>query len=343
MQTLEEAGIESANIVILIATGLHPPGTDETIVELVGGEIAARYEILWHDAHERDENTYLGETPLGVPIRIDRRYVDADVKILTGLIEPHFMAGYSGGRKSICPGIASRETICAWHAPRFIEHEKARFGVLEGNPVHDDALRIARKAGCDFLVNAVIDDRRRITGIFAGELEAAHAVGVRFAREFLIDTVNEPVDMVVTGAAGYPLDYSWYQSIKGVVAAAEIVREGGTIILAAACEGGIGNTEFSEIVRRFPTAEAFMEGIHGDFFMVNQWQVEELAMVLRKAKVRVVTGGVPASELGRYYVNPAPSVESAVDEALREYGRDATIAVMPEGPYVLASLRPSTP
>lgn len=339
LQCLENAGIEDANILILIATGLHDPGTPETVEEILGKEIADAYNVAWHDARDPESHVDLGTTRLDVPVFIDSRYLNAEVKILTGLIEPHFMAGYSGGRKSICPGIAGQETICAWHSPRFIEHPKARFGLMDGNPIHEEALRIARKAGCDFLVNAVIDDRRRIGGIFVGDLEGAHLAGVHFAKKYLIDTVDEPIDIVITSSAGYPLDNTWYQSIKGVVAAADIVREGGTIILAAACDGGIGNTEFDEIVAEYPTAEAFMEGIRGDYFKINQWQVEELAMVLRKAKVRVVTKGVPPAELGKYYVVPAPTVESALADALLEYGTGATIAVLPEGPYVLARLQ----
>ncbi len=336
LETLENAGIEGANVLILIATGLHEPGGRDDVVEILGEEIADAYNVEWHDAEYPEASVYLGMSPRDVPIRVNRRYIEADVKILTGLIEPHLMAGYSGGRKSICPGIAGRETICAWHAPRFIEHEKARYGILDGNPIHEEALRIARKAGCDFIVNTVIDASRRIGGIFAGDLEGAHHAGIRFARKYVFDTVPTPVDIVVTSAAGYPLDHSWYQAIKGVAAAADIVKPGGTIILAAACEGGLGHPVLGEIVERFPTAEAFMEAIHGDYFRINQWQLEELAMVLRKARVRVVCKGIDAREIGKYYVVPAPTVESAVADELQRLRADATIAVIPEGPYVLA-------
>ena len=338
LETLEAAGIARDTICILVGTGLHPVITPEEILEIVGPEIANRYSIVSHDARDEATNRRIGESPRGIPVVIDSRYLDAELKILTGLIEPHFMAGYSGGRKSICPGIAGRETICTWHSPRFIEHENARFGKLDGNPIHEEAVFIARAAGCDFIVNAVIDAERRILDIFAGDLEAAHRDGVTFARQLVTATISEPVDIVVTSAAGYPLDNSWYQSIKGVVAALDILKPGGTIVLASACGGGIGNAEFEQIAAKFKTIDAFMEAIHGDFFIINQWQVEELAMALTKCKVRVVTGGLPPEVLSQYYVQPAASVEAAVAEAMAEYGPNATIAVLPEGPYVLAEV-----
>lgn len=338
LHILETQGIAREKILILVATGLHRAATSEELLEMLGPEILARYRIESHDARDAAANVFLGTSPGGVPIWINKQYLESELKILTGLIEPHPMAGYSGGRKSICPGIAGEKTICTWHNPAFIGHEKTRFGILEGNPIHEEAVWVARAADCDFVVNAVIDARRDVFALFAGDMEEVHREGVAAVRRLVVDSVPEPVDIVVTSSAGYPLDNSWYQSIKGVLAPVAILKPGGTIILASACTQGIGNPELPELAHRFPTMEAFLEAIHNDYFIINQWQVQQLGQALAKGHVRVVTDGLPSEEIARYYVKPAPNVETAVAEALAEYGNDATIAVMSEGPYVLAEL-----
>ena len=339
LETLEKAGVPRSGILILVGTGLHRASTKEEKLEMLGEDIVRNYRIEDHNARRRSEHEFLGETSHGVPIWIDRRYLDAEVKILTGLIEPHFMAGWSGGRKLICPAIAAAETIGAWHKPRFLEHENAKFGMLDGNPVHAEQLEIARKVGCDFIVNVVIDQERKILKVVAGDMEAAHLEGVAFARTLVVDTVPESVDIVITSGAGYPLDKTWYQSIKGVVAAIDILKPGGTIILAAACDEGLGSKEFEQIAEKFETIDAFMKAILADeFFVVNQWQLEELAKALRKGKVKVVSDGLPPEEFQRYYVSHVSTVEQAVAASLAEYGKKATIAVLPDGPYVLAEL-----
>jgi nickel-dependent lactate racemase len=339
LATLEAAGIPRAKVRILVATGLHRPSTPDEIVEMVGAEIAARYCIEDHHGQEINEHTYLGVSPRGVPIWIDSRYVRADLKITIGLIEPHLMAGFSGGRKLICPGIASLETVKVWHGPEFIEHPRADCGILDGNPVHEENTWIARHAGCDFIVNVVIDSDRRPLKFVAGDMEAAFLEGVEFVRQVVIDRVSEPVDIVVTSSAGYPLDTTFYQSVKGLTGALPIVKQGGTIILAAGMTEGIGSADFQALFREHPSLEAFVERILGkDYFRLDQWQLEELAKVRRKAKVKIVTDGLPAETIDGLFVESAPSVEQAVAESLAEYGPDATIAVIPKGPYVLAQV-----
>jgi nickel-dependent lactate racemase len=339
LQTLEDAGISDSEIVILVATGLHRVSTPEEKLEMLGKTIVKRYRVEDHDARNQSEHDYLGDSTHGIPIWIDRRYLEAEVKILTGLIEPHFMAGFSGGRKSICPGIAAAETIGRWHSPKFLEHENARFGCIENNPVHTEQLEIAQKSGCDFIVNVVIDHHRRILAVVAGEMDNAHCEGVDIARKYVTDTVKEPVDVVITSAAGYPLDKTWYQSIKGIVGAMEIVKQGGMIILVAACDEGLGSKAFEQIVTRFPTIETFMEAILADrFYIADQWQIEELAKVLRKSNVKIVSNGLLPEEFQKYYVDHSATLEQAVAEAFAKYGTNMTIAVMPDGPYVLATL-----
>jgi len=339
LQTLEAAGIPRENIVILIGTGLHRPSTNAERIEMCGKEIVGKYRIEDHVAERKEEHVFLGDSPRNVPVWVDSRYMDAELKITTGLIESHFMAGFSGGRKAICPGICGRETIAAWHTPRFLEHENAKAGQLEDNPVHEESTWVAKKAGCDFIVNVVLNSEREIVGIVAGNLETAFERGVEIAQSLIVDTIPEPVEIVVTSGGGYPLDQTWYQTIKGIVTALDILKKDGTIIIASSCGEGLGCGEFEQIVAKFPTVESFMNAILNDgFFLVNQWQMEELGKVLRKGCVVVVTDSIPPEMLQKFYVETAPSVEAAVADALKRYGDDARIVVLPDGPYVLAQI-----
>ncbi|HEX4148161.1 MAG TPA: nickel-dependent lactate racemase, partial [Pirellulales bacterium] len=339
LATLEAAGIPRERITILVATGLHRPNEGAELIEMLGPEIAAGYRVENHRGKQLDEHVHLGTSPRGVPIWIDRRYVEADLKLATGLIEPHLMAGFSGGRKLICPGIAALETVKVWHGPQFLEHPNADCGILAGNPVHEENTWIARHVGCDFIVNVVIDTERRPLKFVAGDMVAAFEEGVQFVRSVVTDRVSEPVDVVVTSAAGYPLDTTFYQAVKGMTGALPIVKQGGTIVVAASLSEGIGSPEFEGLFSAHETLEAFRQRILGrDYFVMDQWQLEELAKVRRKAKVRVVSDGLPAATLDRLFVASAASVEAAVADALAEYGPQTTIAVIPKGPYVLSQL-----
>jgi nickel-dependent lactate racemase len=339
LRTLEHQGIARREILILIATGLHRPNEGAELEEMLGRDIAANYRIENHHGKVLEEHDYLGETPNGVPVWLDQRYLRADLKITTGLIEPHLMAGYSGGRKVICPGIAALETVKIWHGPRFLEHPKADCGFLDGNPVHEENTRIAKMAGCDFIVNVCLDGERRVTWVGAGDMEKAWLEGVHFVEKVVRVPVAEPLDVVVTSSAGYPLDTTWYQAVKGLTGALPVVKRGGTIILAASLTEGLGSPEFQRVMAENPDLKAFKQRILGkDYFVMDQWQLEELAKVVERCKVKVVTQGIPAQTLRRCYVEPAESVESAVADCLEEYGSKARIGVIPKGPYVLPYL-----
>jgi nickel-dependent lactate racemase len=339
LATLEQSGIPREKILILIATGLHRPNEGDELVEIVGAEIAANYRIENHHGKELSEHAYLGESPRGVPIWIDSRYVQSDLKITIGLIEPHLMAGFSGGRKLVCPGLAALETVKVWHGPDFLEHPQADCGILDGNPVHEENTWIARHTGCDFIVNVVIDAQRRILKVVAGDMEQAFLEGVEFVKGVVRDTVPEPVDIVITSCAGYPLDTTFYQAVKGMTGALPIVKQGGTIILAASLTEGIGSPEFQQLFRENSSLEVFVERILGkDYFVMDQWQLEELAKVRRKAKVKIVSDGLPAETVNGLFVESAPSVEQALADSLVEYGPQAKVAVIPKGPYVLAQV-----
>jgi nickel-dependent lactate racemase len=343
LRVLEQQGIARRDILILIATGLHRPNEGAELDEMLGPEVARNYPVENHHGKVLEEHEYLGVTPDGVPVYLDRRYVRADLKITTGLIEPHLMAGYSGGRKVICPGIAALETVKVWHGPRFLEHPRADCGRLEGNPVHEENTRIAKMAGCDFIVNVCLDGQRRVTWVGAGDMEQAWLEGVRFVEGVVKVSVPEPLDIVVTSCAGYPLDTTWYQAVKGLTGALPIVKHGGTIILAASLTEGLGSPEFQRVMAENPDLALFKKRILGkDYFVMDQWQLEELAKVVERCRVKVVTQGIPAETLRRCYVEPAESVEQAVADCLAQYGPEAKIGVIPKGPYVLPYVAAAT-
>ncbi len=339
LRTLEAAGIPRNKIVILNATGLHRPNEGDELVEMVGADVVAKYRIENHYGQRLDEHTYLGTTPAGVPAWIDTRYVTADLKITTGLIEPHLMAGYSGGRKVVCPGLAALETVRIWHGPRFLEHPKADCGSLDGNPVHEENTRIAQMAGCDFNVNVCLDGQRRVTWLGAGDMIAAWEQGVRFVEGVVKAPVSAPVDVVVTSCAGYPLDTTWSQAVTGLTGALPIVKRGGTIVMAASLSEGLGSPEFQRLTRESRFMKRFEPGGREepgpDHCEMDEWQLVMLAKVLKHCKVKVVTDGLPADVLRACHVEPATTVEAAVAASLAEYGPAARVAVIPKGPYVL--------
>jgi nickel-dependent lactate racemase len=339
LKVLHEAGVPRERTLLLIATGLHRPSTPVEKEEMLGAEIVAGYRVEDHYGTRLREHTLVGTTTRGIPGWIDSRYVRADLKIATGLIEPHLMAGYSGGRKLICPGVAALETVRRWHGPELLEHPNADCGILEGNPVHEENTQIARMAGCDFIVNVTLDSHRQVTSVVAGDMELAFLEGVRFMDGICRAAVRRPVEIVVTSSAGYPLDTTFYQAVKGLTGCLPIVKQGGTIILAASLTEGLGSPEFQSALRDHPSLEVFLERILGtDYFVMDQWQVEELAKVRRKARVKLVSDGLPADVLSACFVEPASSVETALAESLADYGPDAQVAVIPKGPYVLPTV-----
>ena len=335
LRTLEAAGVPRDGITVLVATGLHRPNEGDELVELVGEEVARGYRCVNHHGKVREEHDYLGTTPAGVPMWIDHRYTRAAVKVTTGLIEPHLMAGYSGGRKVICPGIAGLETVKVWHGPRFLEHPRADAGVIDGNPVHEENTRVALAAGCDFIVNVCIDGKRRVTWLGAGDMIAAWERGVAFCREAVKAGVREACDVVVTSCAGYPLDTTWYQAVKGLTGALPIVKPGGTIVLAAGMAEGLGSPEFRAALENYVAAGRFRRPSESATCEMDEWQLVMFKKVLAHCRVKVVTDGLPADVLRRCQVEPAATVEAAVTESLADYGPGAKLAVIPKGPYVL--------
>ena len=338
LETLTHAGIARERIEILVATGLHRANTPEELAQMTSPEIVARYRIRNHVARDASQHVYLGRSDRGTEIWLDRGFVGADLKIVTGLIEPHLMAGFSGGRKAVAPGCAGVETMRSLHGAAMLESALGP-GIIDGNPFHEELLGIARRVGVHFLCDVAINRRRQLTAVFAGDLERAHAAGVRFVEQHVRADLDRPADIVIASAGGVPLDDTYYQSIKGMVAALNIVRRGGTIILAAALSEGIGSAEFQRLLAETRGNDDFMARVTSPgFFSIDQWMVQHLCQVRRKAEVILVSGSVHAAAAPGLLVSSAPTVESALARCLAAYGPGAHVAVLPQGPYVLATV-----
>ncbi|MDE0553387.1 MAG: nickel-dependent lactate racemase [Candidatus Poribacteria bacterium] len=342
LEVLEASGIPREKITILIATGIHRPNNAEELETMVGSDIMETYRIVNHFSQKIETQAYLGKTENGTPVYINKTYLESDLKITTGLIEPHLMAGYSGGRKAICPGIASVETMKVMHGPELMEHPKSAVGILDGNPFHKEATEIALMAGVDFNLNVAIDKQRSITGIFAGDMVKSHLVGAAFVEKQAKVTLSAPADAVVVSSAGSPLDSTFYQAIKGLLTAVEVVKQGGSILLVAACSEGIGSKPFTDLIFKTDDLAAFVQGLYNPAnFVIDQWQLEELAKVARKADIYFYTDGIPYHQRAKLFVHPLKTAQEGIQEILDRYGADAQIAVIPEGPYVLAQLEDS--
>jgi nickel-dependent lactate racemase len=333
---LHAAGIAPENVTILVATGLHRPATAAEIDEIVGPEIAARYRVENHFARELAQHRHLGRTAGGTPVYIDERFVSADLHITLGFIEPHLMLGYSGARKLIAPGLAAQETIKVLHSPRFMRDHRAVEGSIEDNPLHRELLEIAGMARHDFMLDVSLTRDRQIAGVFAGHPVEAHRAGVAFVSRVMLETLPEPADAVITTSAGYPLDLTFYQAIKGVTAAQHIVRPGGRILLIAACQEGPGAPEFRNMLKEAPPAAAFLDRIVDTPVIVDQWQLEKLALVTQKVDLLYYVPGLPADYYPALWGTAYRSAPEAVEALFDGLPDGARVALIPEGPYVLA-------
>ena len=343
LRRLEQAGIPREAVTILIATGLHRPATRDEIDVILGREIAAHYRVVNHHAREKSEHRSLGTAPAGTPVFIDERFLAADLHITLGFIEQHLMLGFSGGRKLVAPGLAAEDTIKFLHSPKFMREPAAIEGSIRENPLHAELLAIARMARHDFMLDVALARTREIAGVFAGEPVEAHAQGVEFVRQALLETLPEPVDAVLTTAAGYPLDLTFYQAIKGITAAQHIVKEGGRILLMAECEEGAGAAEFVDRLRQLSTYPEFLARLSDSPVTIDQWQLEKLALAGRRFEIHFYVPGLPAA-LAAYlggFAHPTP--DAALAAFTRGLRRGAEVAVIPEGPYVFARVEEAVP
>lgn len=335
---LEELShVPPENIVLINALGTHRPNTGEELVEMLGQEIVEGYRIVQHDAWAKDEMVYLGPTSFGHDTYINGVYMEAKVKILTGFIEPHFFAGFSGGPKAVLPGLADERSVLGNHDARMIGHPKATWGITEGNPIWEEIRETAAKTEPTFLLNVTLNKKKEITGVFAGDVWQAHAAGTAFARESAMVPVPQPFDIVITTNSGYPLDLNLYQAVKGMSAAALVVKEGGSIIAAAECWDGIpDHGEYKNILKMATSPRQLLEIIRAPGFLrQDQWEAQVQAQIQLKADVYVKTSYLSEEQLREALLLPCHSIEETLAQLLERYGPDATICVLPEGPQTV--------
>jgi nickel-dependent lactate racemase len=338
LDALREGGLPAERVTVQVATGLHRPCTAAELEEMLGAPLAGSLRIVQHDARDLESHVDLGSRS-GLPVLIDRFFLERDLRIATGLIEPHLMAGYSGGRKAVCPGLAAVETIRVAHGASMLEGHVGP-GIVAGNPLHEALLEVVRKIGVDFLVNVALDRRRRVAGVFCGDLEAAHAEGMRFVEAESHVALDRPADLVIVSAGGHPLDTTFYQAIKGVAAAAGVVRSGGIILLAASLSEGIGSPSFEKCLRESEGPAAFELCLRDDrFFAIDQWMVQHLCQALRRARVFLYSDGLDRATQRELFVEPVASPEEGVARALTLLGPKPRTVVIPQGPYILATIR----
>jgi len=336
IRELLEAGMPASGITVLVATGLHRPNLGTELEELVGDPWVMRtVRVENHYARRDEDHVDLGFTAKGTPVKLDRRFVQADVKIVTGLVEPHFMAGYSGGRKVIAPGVAHRDTITTFHSERFMSHPRAENCVLEGNPLHEEQLAVVRMLGPVLSADVAIDEQRRLSFVSFGEVVQSHALAVKFVEQYVRVPVSRRFKTVVTSAAGYPLDKTYYQTVKGMVAPLDILERDANLIVASACSEGMGSPEFVQAQQRLMDLgpDGFLRDIERKRFAdIDEWQTQMQLKPMRIGRVQLYSGGPIDRALTG--VTPIDSIDQAVSESAREM-RDAHVAVIPEGPYVV--------
>lgn len=343
LETLLAAGIRADAITVLIATGLHRATTTAELREVIGDDwVLGRFAVLNHDARADGDHVDLGATRSGTPVGIDARFAGADLRIATGLVEPHFMAGYSGGRKVVVPGAARADTIRTLHSDRFLAQPRTRTGILEGNPLHEELLAIVRLLGPTFAVNTVIDDRRRLSFVNFGPIEASHAEAVAFAGQYLVVPVPRRFRTVVTSAAGFPLDATYYQAVKGMVTPIDIVAQDATLVLAAECGAGLGSPAYRHAQRRLRQhgGARFLASLRGKSMAdVDEWETRMQLKAQGAARVQLMSG-LGADDRALTGVDCVDSVEGAVARSVAASG-DPAVAVIPEGPYVVPRVTPA--
>jgi lactate racemase len=335
LEELELAGVRKDDITLLNGLGTHRPQTEAELRELLGAGIVEGYRCLQHDCHDETELVSLGETSLGHRLRVNRAYMEADVKILTGFIEPHFFAGFSGGPKAILPSLAGAESVFTNHGYQMIAHPKASWGITVGNPIWEEMLEAALRTRPSFLLNVTLNPQHQLTGVFAGDIVAAHRVGCKFVRDTAMVPVSRPYDVVVTTNSGYPLDQNLYQSVKGMSAAARIVRKGGAILMVAACEDGLPDFGlYADLLKRAGAPDRALAMMAApDFQAQDQWQVQVQAQIQLHADVHVFSEGLSEQQIHSALLQPSRNVEGTLRSLIANKG--SRVCVLPEGPQTI--------
>jgi len=342
IEDLMAAGIPAARISVLVATGLHRPNEGAELEELVGDPwVLETVEVVNHFARTDADHVDLGLTRTRqTPVKLNRRFAEAELRIATGLVEPHFMAGWSGGRKVVAPGVAHHTTIRTFHSARFMEDPLAVQCNLAGNPLHEEQLEIVRMLGDVYALNTVIDEARDLVHVTFGEIIASHLAAVAFIDKVTRVQVDRRFGTIVTSSAGYPLDKTYYQTVKGMVTPLDILAPGGTLIIASQCSEGFGSDEFRAAQRRLVELgpERFLATLTAKSLAeIDEWQTEMQLKPMRKGRIQLYTTGLDAEMRALTGVELVASVDEAVRASIARTG-DRGVAVIPEGPYVVPVL-----
>ena len=341
IKELREYGIQDSQISILIATGLHRPSREDELVRILGSNLKNRLKTINHVATDKYSLKYLENTIDDVPIYINKHYYESDLKILTGYVEPHFFFGFSGGRKTLVPGIAGEETIQINHSAKNIASPYSRFGIYKNNLMHKNAIEIAKLVGVDFAINTCINEKHEIVKVAAGNFEKIHEQLVDYQLKHIFEEFKEPYDIVVCGNGGYPLDLNLYQAVKSMAIGEIVIKEGGTIISVNECsEGiGIGQDKFKELIFSGIKPKVLYEKIlKREIVSPDQWEIQILTRILMKAEI-IVVSSLKANQIGNIGLKHAKTVEDGIKMALEKTGLDAKILILPKGPQILPILK----
>ena len=335
-----EGIVDLDDVVILVATGTHRGNTDAEIRAMLGAEVVDQVRVVNHDARDRDSLVFLGNRGNDVPVWINRRWLEADVRITTGFVEPHFFAGFSGGPKMVTPGLAGLETTLVLHDAVRIGDPKATWGVTEGNPVHDDIRAAATAAPPHFSLDVILNREQRIIEAFGGEMAPMHQAACAAAREYAMQSVDAPFDVVVTSNSGFPLDQSLYQAVKGMSAAATVLKPGGMIVCAAECRDGFpGHGQYRELLVSQRSPRELIDAIVASRSVIpDQWQVQVQANIQTRATVVMYTDYLSDEELAQVHLAQTRDIAATVREELERRGPGATVCVLPEGPQTIPRL-----
>jgi nickel-dependent lactate racemase len=334
---LDELAHINENITLFNAVGTHRPNTDEELREMLGEKLVDGYRVVQNDTFDQSTQVNLGITSRGHDIWLNREFVACDKKILTGFIEPHLFAGFSGGGKMVMPGMAGQQTVLQNHGAAMLSDPNATWGMTQGNPLWEEVREVALKVRPTFLLHVSLNKDKEITGVFAGDLDAAHAAGCAFVKETAMVPVPKAFDIIITTNSGYPLDLNLYQSVKGMSAAVQVVKEGGVIIIATDCWDGIPDHGlYGQLLQEADNPQTLLDTICAPGFLKqDQWQAQIQAQIQLKADVYVHSDNLSDEQIEMALLKPCHSIEATVAELLKKYGPEASICVLPEGPQTI--------
>ncbi len=333
----ELRSIPDEQILFFNATGTHRPNTEAELRQMLGDEVLSRYRIIQNDAKDRSSHKSAGATKSGNEIWLHKEYLDCETRILTGFIEPHIFAGFSGGGKAVMPGLALLETVIRNHSVNNIDHPKATWGVTLGNPIWEEIQQAASLVPPSFLLNVALNREKEITAIFAGDFRKAHEQGCAYVKKNAMAAVRKPYDIVVTSNSGYPLDLNLYQSIKGISVAAQIVKNGGAIIAVADCWDGIpDHGEYGKLLCEAESYDCLLRTVRQENFVrQDMWQAQLHGLICQKADVYFHSHNLSDEQIRRAFFKPCSRVEETIEELLHKYGQDASICILPQGPQTI--------